>query len=40
MIGRDSKEDLEAYGIWPWIAGLVLAGILIFTMFVLARGFA
>jgi tetrahydromethanopterin S-methyltransferase subunit F len=40
MIGRDSKADLNAYGPWPWIAGVVLAAVLIGVMFALARGFA
>ncbi|MGD1877747.1 MAG: hypothetical protein ACFB13_09630 [Kiloniellaceae bacterium] len=40
MIGRDSKADLDAYGLWPWIAGIVLAAGLISLMFALARGFA
>ncbi|MGF1631066.1 MAG: hypothetical protein ACFCUT_16460 [Kiloniellaceae bacterium] len=40
MIGRDSKADLNAYGLWPWIAGVVLAAVLIGVMFALARGFA
>jgi tetrahydromethanopterin S-methyltransferase subunit F len=40
MIGRDSKQDLNAYGLWPWIAGLLLAALLIGTMFALAKGFA
>ncbi|MPZ10722.1 MAG: dihydroxy-acid dehydratase [Kiloniellaceae bacterium] len=40
MIGRDSKADLNAYGFWPWITGLVVAAVLIGMMFVLARGFA
>lgn len=40
MIGRDSKADLNAYGIWPWITGLVVAAVLIGMMFMLARGFA
>lgn len=40
MIGRDSKADLNAYGLWPWIGGLLLAGVLISIMFALARGFA
>lgn len=33
MIGRDSRDDMDGYGIWPWIGGLVLAGLLIFLMF-------
>lgn len=40
MIGRDSKADLNAYGLWPWIAGLGIAAGLFVLMFVLARGFA
>jgi hypothetical protein len=40
MIGRDSKADLNVYGLWPWITGLVVAAVLIGMMFVLARGFA
>ena len=40
MIGRDSKADLNAYGLWPWITGLVVAAVLNGMMFVLARGFA
>jgi hypothetical protein len=33
MIGRDSRDDLDAYGLWPWIGGLVLAGVIISIMF-------
>ena len=40
MIGRDSKADLNAYGIWPWVSGVILAGALIAIMFALAKGFA
>jgi hypothetical protein len=40
MIGRDSKIDLNAYGLWPWAGGLLLAAGLIALMFVLAKGFA
>jgi hypothetical protein len=36
MIGRDSREDIDGYGTWPWIAGLALAGLLIWIMFALA----
>lgn len=36
MIGRDSREDLDAYGPWPWIGGLALAILLIGVMFVFA----
>mgnify|MGYP000274210335 CR=1 FL=1 len=40
MIGRDSKADMNAYGLWPWVCGLLLAAGLIGLMFALARGFA
>ena len=30
MIGRDSKADMDAYGLWPWLCGLLLAAGLIF----------
>ena len=33
MIGRDSQEDRDAYGPWPWIGGLVFAAVLIMVMF-------
>lgn len=39
MIGRDSKEQLEAYAPWPWIVGYLLAAVLAGLMFGLARGF-
>ncbi|MDF0601965.1 dihydroxy-acid dehydratase [Psychromarinibacter sp. C21-152] len=32
MIGRDSREDIDGYGIWPWIAGVGLALALIFIL--------
>ena len=31
MIGRDSRDDIDGYGIWPWLLGLVLAGAIIFV---------
>ncbi|MEQ9607943.1 MAG: hypothetical protein RLN99_09780 [Kiloniellaceae bacterium] len=40
MIGRDSKADMDAYGLWPWAAGVLLAALLIGVMFALAKGFA
>ena len=40
MIGRDSKADMDAYGFWPWAAGVLLAVLLIGVMFALAKGFA
>ncbi|MEX5728779.1 hypothetical protein Ga0609869_002132 [Rhodovulum iodosum] len=36
MIGRDSRDDIDGYGPWPWIGGLVLAGVIAALMFVLA----
>lgn len=33
MIGRDSREDMDGYGIWPWIGGLALAALLVWVMF-------
>lgn len=36
MIGRDSSEDIDGYGKWPWVLGLVLAGVIIGIMFGLA----
>lgn len=37
MIGRDSREDMDAYGLWPWIGGVALAALLILIMFVFAN---
>lgn len=37
MIGRDSREDMDGYGIWPWLLGVVFALSLIGLMFLLAR---
>lgn len=37
MIGRDSHEDINGYGLWPWFLGLVLAGVIIFLMFTFAQ---
>ena len=39
MIGRDSKQELEAYGPWPWIVGYIVAAVLAGLMFGLATGF-
>jgi hypothetical protein len=36
MIGRDSHEDINGYGIWPWLFGLVMAAVIIGLMFGLA----
>lgn len=32
MIGRDSREDIDGYGPWPWIGGIVLTAALIYTL--------
>lgn len=40
MIGRDSKDDINGYGVWPWILGLVLAALLIWVMFTFAQPIA
>jgi tetrahydromethanopterin S-methyltransferase subunit F len=40
MIGRDSKADMDAYGLWPWAAGVLVAAVLVGVMFALAKGFA
>jgi len=40
MIGRDSKADMDAYGLWPWAGGVLIAALLIGVMFALAKGFA
>lgn len=37
MIGRDSHDDINGYGLWPWILGLALAGVLLLLMFTLAQ---
>lgn len=37
MIGRDSDDDINGYGKWPLILGLVLAGVLIWVMFTFAH---
>ncbi len=37
MIGRDSREDIDGYGIWPWLLGLVMAGVIVWIMFAFAQ---
>ncbi|MEZ5589678.1 MAG: dihydroxy-acid dehydratase [Gammaproteobacteria bacterium] len=39
MLGRNSQQELNAYGPWPWLAGYVLAAVLAGVMFGLATGF-
>ncbi|MBV7396940.1 dihydroxy-acid dehydratase [Mameliella sediminis] len=36
MIGRDSRQDIDGYGIWPWLLGVVMVGALIGIMFAFA----
>lgn len=36
MIGRDSREDRDAYGPWPWLGGVALAGLVVWIMFAFA----
>lgn len=33
MIGRDTREDIDGYGPWPWIGGVAFAALLIWLMF-------
>lgn len=33
MIGRDSDEDINGYGFWPWLFGLVMAAAVIGMMY-------
>ncbi|MDA7430976.1 dihydroxy-acid dehydratase [Primorskyibacter aestuariivivens] len=37
MIGRDSHDDINGYGIWPWILGVALAAVIIIVMFTFAQ---
>ena len=37
MIGQSSREDMDCYGVWPWIAGFVLGAGLVFIMFQFAN---
>ena len=36
MIGRDSREDIDGYGIWPWLFGFVMVAVIIWLMFAFA----
>lgn len=33
MIGRDSRDDIDGYGPWPWLGGFGLAALLVWVMF-------
>ena len=33
MIGRGTRDDMDGYGVWPWIAGAAFGALLIWTMF-------
>ena len=37
MIRRDSHEDINGYGKWPWVLGVVLAVVIIWVMFAFAQ---
>ncbi len=37
MIGRDSKDDMNGYGVWPYVAGFAAAGVVCLIMFGLAK---
>jgi hypothetical protein len=39
MFGRNSKQELETYGPWPWLTGYVLVAVIAGLMFGLATGF-
>lgn len=36
MIGRDSREDMDRYGLVPWLCGVGLAILILYIMFVYA----
>ena len=38
MIEQDDREAGSEYGPWAWIAGFVLAGVIMVLMFTLAGG--
>lgn len=40
MVGREGSEQADAYGMAPWIFGIVLAVAIFVIMFSLAKGFA
>jgi len=33
MIGKDSREDMDGYGVLPWIGGIALGAAVIGMMF-------
>ena len=33
MIGRNSGDDRETYGLWPWVGGVVFGLVLVWIMF-------
>lgn len=37
MIGRDSHDDINGYGYWPWVLGVALAALIVFLMFTFAQ---
>jgi hypothetical protein len=36
MIGRDSREDIDGYGIWPWLLGFAMVAAIVWVMFTFA----
>ncbi|MDZ4135964.1 MAG: dihydroxy-acid dehydratase [Paracoccaceae bacterium] len=37
MIGRDSRNDMNKYGHWPYVAGVAAAALVCLIMFGLAK---
>lgn len=37
MIGRDTRADIDGYGIWPWLLEMVMAGVIVWLMFAFAQ---
>lgn len=40
MIGRYSREDIDGYGLWPWLLGLVMVGMMVWIMFAFTQPFS
>lgn len=40
MVGREGSEQVDAYGMTPWVVGVLLAVLIFVIMFSLAQGFA
>lgn len=37
MIGRDSNDDMNGYGVWPYVGGVAAAVAICLIMFGLAK---